>query len=162
MGEINLYAGSTPIVKREIEFVSSKMIKLVPFMTNTLYVLYSNDRTLGHYNVLSVGFTSNDSNVSVRDMLNEQYRLNGRIWSHFSLFEFWGPIEQGDGPIVDLLFDQIYCRDKHYKAYSSKKRNSGTYDNIFVPKQLFTSFIEKISKVSTNIVPVRSSKAISA
>jgi len=155
MGQGVIKPGSTPLVRREIEFQpSSRIMRLPPNMT-ALYVLYAYDSESRHMNVRYVGYASNQNGDDARSMLWQQHKLNGRMWSHFSVYELWDHFQKGDTRAVEALFDQVYRHDSHLKAYLTRNKRVETRDNVFIPKKLFVAFIDRLSRADTELVESR-------
>jgi hypothetical protein len=151
MGQNVIKPGSTPLVRHEIEYQPSRYIMQIPPNFTALYVLYAYDSETRHMNVRYVGYADKQSGDDVRDMLLQQQKLNGRMWSHFSVYELWDYFQKDDTKAVETLFEHVYRHDSHLKTHLAKNRRVETSDNVFIPKVLFVAFVNHISRVSTKI-----------
>lgn len=151
MGYPNFQSASSPLVRNEMEFLPASEIMSVPANIKALFALFAYDSELKNYNVMYVGYASSEGENKIRALLKEQQRLNGRMWSHFSVYELWDYIQEKDDRAVEMLFNQIYRRDTQYRQHLTRNKKH-TADNLFVPKQLFKSFVDRISRASTQIV----------
>jgi hypothetical protein len=152
MGYPNIQPGTSPLVRYEMEFLPASEIMQIPGNIKALFALYAYDSELRNFNVMYIGYANNEGGNTIRSLLKEQERLNGRMWSHFSVYELWDYIQKDDQRAVDMLFKQIYRRDALYRREMTRSSLEKCQNNLFVPKQLFTSFIERISRTSTQIV----------
>jgi len=155
MGQGVVRPGSVPLVKLEIEFQPSGSIMRVPPNLTALYVLYSHDSESRHMNVRYVGYANSQSGEDARSMLWQQHKLNGRMWSHFSVYELWDHFQKDDTRAVETLFDHVYRHDSHLKSHLAKNKRVETRDNVFIPKELFVAFVERISRSSTEMIDSR-------
>jgi len=144
--------GSTPLVRREIEYRSSSCIMQVPPNMTALYVLYSNSSNSRHMNVRYVGYASSQSGSDARSMLQQHYKLNARMWSHFSVYELWDYFQKDDAAAVKALFEHIYRHDSQLKTHLTRNKRIETRDNAFIPKELFVAFIDGLSRTSTKVI----------
>jgi hypothetical protein len=85
-------------------------------------------------------------------MLQRQHKFNGKMWSHFSVYALWDYFQKDDTKAVEALFDHVYRHDANLKSHLARNKRIETSDNVFIPKELFIAFIDRISRVSTKIV----------
>lgn len=155
MGQGVIKPGSTPLVRHEIEYLPTRCVTQLPSNMTALYVLYSYDNESRHMNVCYVGYANHQNGDDARSMLQLQHRLNGRMWSHFSVYELWDHFQKDDAKAVDALFNHVYRRDSHLRTHLVRNRRIETSDNVFIPKVLFVDFIDRISRASTKVVVPR-------
>lgn len=151
MGYLNIQPGSSPLVRYEMEYQPTSQIQLVPSGIKALIVLYSYNKEPEYFNVKYIGYADGKGFNTARAILSEQQQLNGRMWSHFSVYELWDHLQKNDDYAVNELFRQIYRRDSHSRSSVTMDKKKYTGNDLFVPKQLFFTFIESISKPEMQI-----------
>ena len=155
MGKTVIKPGSTPMVRHEIEYQPPGRITLIPADMEALFVLYAYDPDSRFMNVRYVGYADNRGGNDIRTLLEQQYRINGRQWSHFSVYELREAFRYDDDPAVDALFRHVYRDDSHMKSRLTGSGRDATRDNPFVPRQLFLSFINRITRTAAKFTDTR-------
>jgi len=109
------------LIKNAVEYLPIHQVYVFPESIRGLYVLYKckglNNNTSYHYDVVYIGMTC--KNIKSR-LLSHRNSKHG-LWSHFSAFEVWDNITEGEIKELEGLFRQLYRYDSNPDTLNVQK-----------------------------------------
>ncbi len=117
-------ASDLRFVKRLAEFCPKAAIKDVPGNTRGIYALLA-QKPDGKYDVIYVGMAGADK-AGARGRLRSHAnsKKKGKLWTHFTLFEVWDNITQGEVSELEGILRHIYRKDSRANQINKQKRYS--------------------------------------
>ena len=101
------------LIQRYVEYVPVADVPSVPRNLRGIYVLYQQEKRRGnqkrgHYNVVYVGMARQGG---IRRRLRSHSKKKRAKWSHFSIFEVWPNISDGEIAELEGLFRHLFRYD---------------------------------------------------
>ena len=101
------------LIQRYIEYVPQADVLCVPRNLRGIYVLYRREKARGnqkrdHYNVVYVGMARQGG---IRPRLRSHSKRKKAKWTHFSIFEVWPNISDGEIAELEGLFRHLFRYD---------------------------------------------------
>lgn len=108
------------LIKNSVEFVPKDEITRVPPKTRGLYVLYNQQPDTDAYDVVYIGMArGNESGIPGR--LQQHRREKGKLWTHYSAFEVWDNIREGEVEELEGLFRHLYRWDSQANSLNKQR-----------------------------------------
>lgn len=101
------------LIQRHVEYVPIADVLRVPRNLRGIYVLYLREKPRGnrkrdHYNVVYVGMARQGG---IRRRLRSHRKRKSARWTHFSIFEVWPNISDGEIAELEGLFRHLFRYD---------------------------------------------------
>ena len=101
------------LIQRYVEYVPLADVLRVPRNLRGIYVLYQQEKPRGkqksdHYNVVYVGMARQGG---IRRRLRSHRKRKRAKWTHFSIFEVWPNISDGEIAELEGLFRHLFRYD---------------------------------------------------
>jgi hypothetical protein len=112
------------LVRRYIEYVPVDQVLMLPRGLRGIYVLYQREpaRRRGARDCYSVVYVGMARQGGIRPRLRSHRKTKKAKWAHFSVFEVWPNISDGEVAELEGLFRHVYRHDA--VASSLNKRRS--------------------------------------
>ena len=111
------------LVQRYAEFREKDTYVELPRGTRGIYALLRKTEVRGkdRFDVVYIGMARGNSGVRGRLRTHSRSKKKGKLWTHFSVFEVWNNIT--DGEIVELegLFRHIYRKDTQANGVNKQR-----------------------------------------
>ena len=110
------------LIRHCAEFLPKSDISKMPSKTRGIYVLTHDEPKLGPQvrNVVSIGMSV--SGIKGRLISHKNSKSKGKLWTHFSVYEVWPNITDGEITELEGLFRAIYRRDHTANRLAKQKR----------------------------------------
>jgi hypothetical protein len=107
------------LIKRCTGFWKAKRYKDVPRFTRGLYALF---RKIGkkRLDVVYIGMAGGEK-AGIRSRLRSHYKRKAGLWTHFSIFEVWDNITEGEVRELEGIVRHIYRKDKRANSLAKQK-----------------------------------------
>ena len=109
------------LVRRWEELLPKSDVDRLPVGLRGIYVLYKRSRRTGAFDVVYVGLSAAGESGHVRRRLRAHVRNKPGLWTHFSVFEVWDNVTEGEIRELEGLFRQIYKRDSRANKLNKQR-----------------------------------------
>ena len=109
------------LIKNALEYLSKDDVNLIPLGTRGIYVLYKRRGRASanehHFDFVYIGMAS----TGIRGRVTKHIRSKGNLWTHFSFFEVWDNISDGEIAELEGLFRHLYRFDSKANALNRQR-----------------------------------------
>ena len=112
------------LIFRCAQWIPKSLMNRIPKRVRGIYALHRYRTKSGKkkYDVVYIGMASGKSGIRSRLAAHARSKRRGGEWSHFSLFEVWPNIIEGEISELEGLFREIFRKDTHANYLARQKK----------------------------------------
>lgn len=104
-----MQANPLRLIRKCAELHSRKEVRKLSYQLRGIYTLLNHDKKTGKYDVVYVGMARRGIRGRLRSHANSAKKRG--LWTHFSVFEVWPNITDGEIEELEGLFRHIFRQD---------------------------------------------------